>query len=219
MTIAPHRLSKLTPGAPPDKRWTCASLGTLLLVLLHGCNPSPQDAEPELPPLPLEPTTPATVAIVESFNPDPAAPENSAMQNEIIVRVDALPGLTDQVRDTLYAQIEGARGLGVIARIQFPPGRTTLSPAEAATLRKTLADSEHRELVAASNVLLIAIAWADEPTDRMIDHALSRKRAASVAEALAGERPAYAVGMSGSVLPMPRIEDQPGTAEVWVLQP
>jgi len=191
--------------------------GLLGLVLsLAACGrPAQPAAVPAPPPGTPQPVVPVAISILNSPDTDPVSGPNSATQSEILVRVDSIPRLTDSGKDALYAFMERVATLGILAKIEFPPGRVSLTPGEARELIHAISVSA----ALPPDAILLVLAWADEPGERRNDLSLARSRALSVEEALRGSNPVYGIGMSGSVLPMPQLPGKPGIVEVWIARP
>jgi len=151
------------------------------------------------------------------------AGENIAVQREVLRRIDAMPNLTNDSKDKLYAHVNRARGMGRLATIHFGAGQSRPAPDAVAELRKVFATTDVLPLAQDPTVAFVVLGYADSTGDPAKNLAISMERAESVVNALRNELQlqniSHAVGMGGTDFLDPAQAGKNRAVEVWAVLP
>jgi outer membrane protein OmpA-like peptidoglycan-associated protein len=149
--------------------------------------------------------------------------ERQSMRAEVLKRIDVMQGITQKEKDTLYAQVERARGFTKAAVISFPTGRTSPADKDIHELIQVLQRSEQRKWLDDPTVALVVAGYADTQGDPTKNLTVSRTRAENVMKAIKDRlhltNVIHAVGMGGQDLFDKNHLDKNRLAEVWVVLP
>jgi outer membrane protein OmpA-like peptidoglycan-associated protein len=166
-------------------------------------------------------------SIVEAGSPPPAAASDRVEQNQVrqdvLKRIDLLPGLSDAEKDKLYVQVQRARGFTKIGIVRFTQAGATPSTAQTAGLATDLNGPALRKLLADPTVILIMVGYADKQGEEAKNVEISRSRAENVVKALREKTELanimHAVGMGGQDIFDQSNLDKNRLVEVWAVQP
>jgi outer membrane protein OmpA-like peptidoglycan-associated protein len=166
-------------------------------------------------------------SIAEVGGPPPAGAsdrvEQDQVRQDVLKRIDLMPGLSDTEKDKLYVQVQRARGFTEIGIIRFMQAGTTPSTAQTAGLVTNLNEPGLRQLLADPTVILIMVGYADKQGEEAKNVEISRSRAENVVKALREKTDLanimHAVGMGGQDIFDQSNLDKNRLVEVWAVQP
>jgi len=149
--------------------------------------------------------------------------ENAAVQREVLRRVDAMPNLTSEAKDKLYARVNRTQGMGKLATIHFGVGATQPDSDAVAELRSVLQQSQSKPFADDPTVVFVVLGYADSSGDPAKNLQISLQRADSVVQTLRDQlgiqNISHAVGMGGSNFLDPNQAAKNRAAEVWAVLP
>jgi outer membrane protein OmpA-like peptidoglycan-associated protein len=186
--------------------------------------PSPQvSATPSPQPSPSETVTPN-----ESQSPSPSPTQLSqqdidATKEEAIRRIDALPGISAEVKAHMIEKLDRARSMERLAFIPFDIGQTTLHRAAADELVKTFDSPEVRDKLSDPTIVLVVAGYADIGGRANLNLRISQERAEHVTRILRERakllNAMQTIGMGGTELLDGKRPDQNRAVEVWAVVP
>jgi outer membrane protein OmpA-like peptidoglycan-associated protein len=151
------------------------------------------------------------------------AQESDEMRNQVLNRIDLMPGLSQKDRDQLYAQVERARAFSKLAIVPFPTGKTSPGASQVEELTSRLGQPDFEKLVSDPTVVLVMVGYADKQGDQAKNVEISRTRAESIVKNLKEKLKLvnimHAVGMGGQDLFDKTALDKNRIVEVWAVQP
>lgn len=182
----------------------------------------PVDGPPVGIPVPVDtPVTEALAPIAVDFNPN--ASESKDVRGEVLKRIDLMPSLKPEEKDKLYAQVDRARGMGLLIQIPFASGRSTLGSAEIAKLSEATKAESVRKLVEDPTVVFVILGYADTKGNEQANVKVSQSRADSALEVLRDkcgfQNVMHAVAMGGSDFFDAKQASKNRLAEVWAVLP
>ncbi len=208
-----------------------------VLVAFSGCGKNPVAEPPTSAPTP-EPIVeasplPAEVGVsdpefvrVEApthVNLDPADLENQRVKEEVLKRIDLMPGISPESKDKLYVQVERARAMGKVITIPFPSGRMTVDAASAKAIGDTLQLGQIRKLTDDPTVVFVVLGFADKKGDPKQNQEISFARANAVLGVLQGKfqlmNVMHSVGMGSSEMFDAENLDKNRVVELWAVLP
>ena len=179
----------------------------------------------------LPPTVSAPAPEASVWVPDPNAPlnldvkdpGNAQVRDEVLRRIDLMPGVSASNKDKLYASVDHARSMGRVLTIPFVKGETSVRPTEIERLRQQLASSEIRPIADDPTVVFVVLGYADPKGSDKINSEISLSRARTVLDALRDkcgvQNVMHAVAMGGSTMFSTQQADKNRVAEVWMVLP
>ena len=150
--------------------------------------------------------------------------ETQLVKADVLRRLDSLPDPAAADQSKLLALIAGARQMGRIATIPFPPGHVALSPVDVDQLRAIVQSSPLHPLLKDANPMLLVLGFANINGDQQASLHLSTERATSVLNTLRDRcgltNAMYAVGMGASNLfGSEKDAARDRLVEIWALLP
>ncbi|MBV9873472.1 MAG: protein kinase [Verrucomicrobia bacterium] len=206
-------------------------------------SPTPQPdpvRAPEITATPLAKTTPKAPL---GINPSPSAqqtPANSkqdsnsiatalkrpgldATREEVIKRINALPGASADKKNALIEKMYNARSMERLTVIRFDRGQTALPRAASDELVKAFNSTELRDKLSDPTAILVVAGYADPGGNADQNLRFSLKRAQNVSKILSGQlglaNAIQTIGMGGTQLLDSAKPDQNRAVEVWVVLP
>ena len=222
---------------------THLSAALILVVFLTACEPpSPAgeaapspSAAPAPTPTPAESPAPAATAgsdmpvqeagveAAVEVDIDPENTETRLVKEEVLKRIDLMPGLTDEEKDKLYVQVERARGMGRLMKVAFATGQKRVAHEDVAALREKLGLPQFASFSSDPTVVFVVLGFADTAGDPEKNLQLSRARAEAVATTLEQEcgvlNVIRSVGMGSSEIFGAADLDKNRVAEIWAVLP
>jgi outer membrane protein OmpA-like peptidoglycan-associated protein len=166
---------------------------------------------------------PPRVVAPQTLDLDVSKGENKDVKNEVLTRIDLMPGISSGNKDKLYQQVERARSMGKVLTIPFGPGRTELSQADIQTLK---AELEKPGLAAVRDditYVFVVLGYADPKGDPKKNIAISQARADGVLRAMKEKcgisNVMYSVAMGGSKLLDAQKLEKNRIVEIWAVLP
>jgi outer membrane protein OmpA-like peptidoglycan-associated protein len=148
--------------------------------------------------------------------------EVDATKEEVIKRINALPGITAEKKASLIEKMQKARSMERLTVIPFDVGRTTLRRAAADELVKSFSRPEIRDKVSDPTTVLVVAGYADIGGRADKNLRISQERAENVTKILKQQALLNAmqtIGMGGTELLDSNRPDQNRAVEVWAVVP
>ena len=208
----------LTPAKPPVEQVESApyrtTAATSPTVTPRSAAPAPDSGEPPLPVVP-EAGAPLDLNVAE--------PGNAQVRDDVLRRIDLMPGVSAGTKDKLYASVDHARSMGRVLTIPFVKGETAVRPAEIDRLRQQLASPEIRPMADDPTVVFVILGYADPEGSDKVNSEVSLSRARNVLDTLRDkcgvQNVMHAVAMGGSTLFSSRQTEKNRVVEVWAVLP
>ncbi len=175
----------------------------------------PVDAAGDLPP-----TVPDANA---PLNLDVRDPGNAQVRDDVLRRIDLMPGVTAANKDKLYASVDHARSMGRVLTIPFVKGEMAVRPADVDRLRGQIASPAIRATLDDPTAVFVILGYADPKGSDKINADLSLSRAKAVMDALRDrcgvQNVMHTVAMGGSTLFSANQAEKNRVVEVWAVLP
>ena len=185
-------------------------------------SPTPSPAASPIPP-PQETGTPNPPQAA-GISPTPLSqPAFDATKEEVLKRINALPGVTDEKKANLIAKMLKARSMERLAVVHFDKGQTALHRAASDELVKAFDSPELRDKLSDPTVILVVAGYADAGGRGDLNLRFSQERAENVSKILKEQarllNAMQTIGMGGTELLDSKRPDQNRAVEVWVVVP
>lgn len=198
-------------------------LAALLALCACGKKPVAEPPPATATPAPPAAAEPVNVEAPAQVNLDPRDVENQRVKEEVLKRIDLMPGLGAEDKDKLYVQVERARAMGKVITIPFPSGRMTVDAASAQALGDKLQLDQVRKLTDDPTVVFVVLGFADKKGDPRQNLEISLARANAVLGVLQNKfrlmNVMHAVGMGSSEMFDARNLDKNRVVELWAVLP
>jgi outer membrane protein OmpA-like peptidoglycan-associated protein len=149
--------------------------------------------------------------------------EVEAMRDQVVARIDALPGTTDQQKTKLIEKMEKARSMERLSVIRFRVGQTALPGAALEALAKRFDDPQLHDRLSDPTLILVVAGYADAGGDAKTNTLISQERAENVSKILAQRLKLLnvikTIGMGGTALLDGQRPDQNRAVEIWAVEP
>jgi serine/threonine protein kinase len=149
--------------------------------------------------------------------------EVDATKEDVIKRINALPGITAEKKASLIEKMQKARSMERLTVIPFDAGRTTLRRAAADELVKSFSRPEMRDKVSDPTTVLVVAGYADIGGRADKNLRISQERAENVTKILKEQakllNAMQTIGMGGTELLDSNRPDQNRAVEVWAVVP
>lgn len=150
-------------------------------------------------------------------------PGLDATKEEVIKRINALPGASAGKKTALIEKMYNARSIERLTVIPFDRGQTALSRAGSDELVKAFNSTELRDKLSDPTAILVVAGYADPGGNPDQNLRFSVKRAQNVSKILSGQlglsNAIRTIGMGGTQLLDSTKPDQNRAVEVWVVLP
>ncbi len=157
------------------------------------------------------------------LNLDVKDPGNAQVRDEVLKRIDLMPGVSAANKDKLYASVDHARRMGRVLTIPFVKGETTVRAADVERLKGQLDSPSIRPMADDPTVVFVVLGYADPKGSGKVNAELSLSRARNVLDALRDQcglqNVMHAVAMGGSTLFSTQQADKNRVVEVWAVLP
>ncbi len=198
----------------------------------------------ESTPVPVSGTPRKSTTVAPSASPDrivtasepPAAPvapavvdlnvkkdETKNMRDEVLLRIDKMPNISQINKDKLYNSVQRARSMGLIVTIPFTAGEARIAASDIPLLKSEIEKPQIAKLRDDPTAVFVILGYADPKGDEKKNLAISQTRADSVLSALRDKcgvaNIMHAVAMGGSKLIDPSKLEKNRVVEVWVALP
>jgi len=149
--------------------------------------------------------------------------ENKDVRNEVLTRIDLMPGITQGNKDKLYQSVDRARSMGKVLTVPFGSGRTELTSADIQSLKTELEKPEVANLRADPTAVFVILGYADPKGDPKKNIAISQSRADSVQRAMKEKcgvpNVMHSVASGGSKLLDSQKLEKNRIVEIWAVLP
>ena len=187
-----------------------------------GVNPTPV---PEVSPTPSQGD--ATAPDERQFagpSPTPLSQlDNDATKEDVIKRINALPGVTNEKKANLIANMQKASSMERLTVIPFDVGQTTLRKAAMDELVKAFDRPEMRDKLSDPTTVLVVAGYADIGGRPGTNLRISQERADAVTKILKEQvkllNAMQTIGMGGTQILDSKRPDQNRVVEVWAVVP
>lgn len=168
-------------------------------------------------PAPINVEAPAQVDL------DPQTLENQRVKEEVLKRIDLMPGLSPENKDKLYVQVERARAMGKVITIPFSSGNMALDATATSAIGDKLKLEQIRMLIDDPTVVLVVLGFADKNGDPKQNQEISLARANAVLDVLQSKfqlmNVMHSVGMGSSEMFDAQNLDKNRVVELWAVLP
>jgi serine/threonine protein kinase len=161
-----------------------------------------------------------------STSPSPTAlsqNEIDATKEEVIKRINALPGVTAEKKANLIEKMNKARSMERLIVIPFEPGRTALRRVAMEELVKSFDSPGLRDKVSDPTIVLVVAGYADVGGRPDKNLRISQERAENVSKILKEQakllNAMQTIGMGGTVLLDSNRPEQNRAVEIWAVVP
>jgi outer membrane protein OmpA-like peptidoglycan-associated protein len=176
------------------------------------------DSDPNETPAPR-----ATFVAPPKIDLDASKGENKDVKNEVLTRIDLMPGITSGNKDKLYQSVERARSMGKVLTIPFASGRTELSQGDIQTLKAELEKPEVAGLRSDPTAVFVILGYADPKGDPKKNIAISQNRADAVLKVMKDKcgvsNVLHSVAMGSSKLLDAQSLEKNRIVEIWAVLP
>ncbi len=173
------------------------------------------------PATPAEQPASGVTAAPGNVNLSNSDPENKAVREAVLKRIDAMP-LSQKSKDKLYEALDQAKGFGKLLTINFASGRTELSPGDLENLGTGLHRSQIQRFTDDPTVIIVVLGFADTRGDARTNKEVSDRRAQSVVDALRNTyhvaNAIHSLGMGGQAFAGESL-DKNRIVEIWAVSP
>jgi hypothetical protein len=212
--------SKSSPSVIPESP-TPSPEQTLTPVPTPTPTPYPTET-PTAAPTPTATPTPADTAD-KIIDWDISLPEIAEVRREVLKRIDLMPNLSPQIRDSLYSAVNRARGMGRLFTLSFEPVSTKISSEQIAYMKSQLERPHVKENLDDPTMVLVILGYADQQGDEQRNLQISNARAEAVRQALHDQlgiqNVMHVVAMGGTNLLDAKELAKNRIVEVWGAKP
>jgi serine/threonine protein kinase len=223
--LVPVKEPSPTPAIPPSPSGSTGEDGSLPVATASPESSPTPSPEPSPTPSPEVSSTPSWQESVtqdtrQSTGPSPTL---DATKEDVIKRINALPGVSAERKANLIEKMRKARSMERLTVIPFDTGQTSLRRAAKDDLVKAFARPEMRDKLSDPTIVLVVAGYAD--TGGRADQNLhfSQERAENVSKILKEQVKLYnamqTIGMGGTELLDSKRPDQNRAVEVWAVVP
>jgi outer membrane protein OmpA-like peptidoglycan-associated protein len=146
-----------------------------------------------------------------------------ATKEDVVTRINALPGITAGKRANLIEKMNKARSMERLIVIPFESGRTSLRRAATRELVNAFDTPEMRDKLSDPTIILVVAGYADTGGRAEINLHISQERAENVSRILKERvmllNAVQTIGMGGTELLDSKRPDQNRAVEVWAVVP
>ena len=174
------------------------------------------------------PSSPATANPEEKQFAGPSSTPLSpidinATKEDVIRRINALPGVTADKKANLIEKIDRARSMERLTVIPFEVGQTILHRPATDELLRTINSPQMRDKLSDPTIILVMLGFADTGGSPDLNLRISRERAEYVGRILKERakllNAMQTIGMGGSELLDSKRPGQNRAVEVWAVEP
>jgi outer membrane protein OmpA-like peptidoglycan-associated protein len=186
-------------------------------------NPNPPDSTPPSDNTASGPGEQVVVTAPTKIDLDASKGENKDVKNEVLTRIDLMPGITAGNKDKLYQSVERARSMGKVLTIQFASGKSELSPSDFAALKAALEKPAVAPLREDPTAVFVILGYADTKGDPKKSIIVSQNRADAVLKAMKDKcgvsNVLHSVAMGSSKLLDAQKLEKNRIVEIWAVLP
>jgi outer membrane protein OmpA-like peptidoglycan-associated protein len=200
------------PPAPPTLQSTSVTPPPVASNLIPDFTPPVQTEDP-----------PLKVAAEQTINLDASKGENLEVKNDVLLRIDSMPGITPGNKNKLYQSVDHARRMGKVLTIYFGSGSALLPGATITEIKTELEMPEVARLRHSPDGVFVILGYADTTGGAAINKTISQKRADNVKAAMEKKcgvtNALYSVAMGASTLLDATHLEKNRSVEIWVVLP
>jgi serine/threonine protein kinase len=191
-------------------------------------NPTPASEASPSPKVKATPSSQETDTSAEtasvSSSPTPLSqPDAGATKEDVIRRINAMPGVTAAKKANLIQKMNRARSMERLVVIPFENGRSTLRRSAADELVKSFATQEMRDKLSDPTIVLVVAGYADAGGRVDSNLRISQARAENVTRILKEQagllNATQTIGMGGTELLDSSRPEQNRAVEIWLVVP
>jgi outer membrane protein OmpA-like peptidoglycan-associated protein len=149
--------------------------------------------------------------------------ENARVKDEVLRRIDLMPGVSAANKDKLYASVDHARGMGRVLTIPFEKGESAVRTTDIERIKIQMQTPQIKQLIDDPTVVFVVLGYADQKGNEKINSEVSLTRARSVLDALRDkcgfQNVMHAVAMGGSTLFSAQEAEKNRVVEIWAVLP
>ena len=157
------------------------------------------------------------------LNFDVDDPGNARVRDEVLRRIDLMPGISATSKDKLYASVDHARRMGRVLTVPFEKGGTALKGGDVEHLKTQLDKPEIHSLLDDPTVVFVVLGYADQKGNDKLNSDISLSRAKSVMDTLRDklgfQNVMHSVAMGGSTLFSKEEANKNRVVELWAVLP
>lgn len=175
---------------------------------------------------PTTPTVPPPETPADAPAPEPKAaaePASDTVRQDVLNRVDKIPGLSAEKKDRLYVSVQRARDMRKIIEIPFASGQAQMPTASVPQVKKLLEDPAAMKFRDDLTAVFVVLGFADSKGDEKTNFAISEKRAKSVVDFMEKQgqikNVTHAVPMGGTNLVDKNNAAKNRIVEIWAVLP
>jgi outer membrane protein OmpA-like peptidoglycan-associated protein len=146
-----------------------------------------------------------------------------ATKEEVVKRINALPGATAEKKANLIEKMHKARSMERLTVVHFDVGQTSLRRAATDPLVKAFDSPEMRDKLSDPTIILVVAGYADAGGNADLNLRFSQERAENVSKILKERvgllNAMQTIGMGGTELLDNKRPDQNRAVEVWAVVP
>jgi serine/threonine protein kinase len=173
------------------------------------------------------PSTQETATSTETASVSPpkplSQPDAGATKEDVIRRINAMPGVTAAKKANLIEKMNKARSMERLVVIPFENGRSTLRRSAADELAKSFTTPEMRDRLSDPTIVLVVAGYADAGGRAEANLRISQARAENVSRILKEQAGLFnamqTIGMGGTELLDSNRPDQNRAVEIWLVVP
>jgi outer membrane protein OmpA-like peptidoglycan-associated protein len=176
---------------------------------------SPPPVQTEEPPI--------RVTAEQKINLDASKGENLEVKNDVLLRIDSIPGISPGNKTKLYQSVDRARRMGKVLTIYFRSGSALLPGATIQEIKAELEMPEVAKLRHNPDGVFVILGYADMTGGAEFNKMISQKRADTVRAAMEKKcgvtNTLYSVAMGASKLLDATHLEKNRSVEIWVVLP
>lgn len=159
----------------------------------------------------------------EPINLDLKNADNARVKDEVLKRIDLMPGVSSANKDKLYASVDHARQMGRVLTIPFEKGAAAVRAPDVERLKTQVQNPEIKKLTEDPTVVFVVLGYADPKGSEKTNADMSLARARSVMETLRDkcgfQNIMHSVAMGGSTLFGSQELEKNRVVEIWAVLP
>lgn len=168
-------------------------------------------------------STPPPVAADTAINLDLGNADNAEVRNDVLRRIDLMPGVSQANKDKLYASVDHARRMGRVLTVPFEKGEAVVRGGDVDRLKEQLKAPAVQAILDDPTMVFVILGYADQKGSEKINSDISLSRARSVMDALREkcglQNVMHSVAMGGSTLFSAQQVEKNRVVEIWAVLP
>ena len=173
--------------------------------------------------IPPDGSTQQPVSADTAINLDISNADNAQVRNDVLRRIDLMPGVSQGNKDKLYASVDHARRMGRVLTVPFEKGEAVVRSADVDRLKEQLKATAVQAILDDPTMVFVILGYADQKGNEKINSDISLSRARSVMDALRDkcglQNVMHSVAMGGSTLFSAQQVEKNRVVEIWAVLP